>query len=564
MKTMIGLNKLSTFKAKTRRCKHVLRSLAVMLTAGTVATACQDSAWDDHYGYQDGTVTQNLIEVLEQNPDYSSFMNVIRQQRLDTLLTADQTFTVWAPTNSAMEKYVSDGETAEHLIKNHICRFMYDVNDLTDTTYVRIKMLNGKFQDFQRTATGYSFANVKTSGKSFMASNGVIRSLEEIAPFYLNLYEYIKQPGNETDSLAKHLRSFDVYEFDQAASTVIGKNAVGQLVYDSVFNYSSKYMKRYGDIYREDSLYTMVLPTNTAWKEGYDAVKKHFRTFGTLLSSSVSAISVPTRTYDVSDNIADSLADAHTKEAMISDLVFRGKVSMTNPQGDSLTATSGNVFHHPADIVSGATEENVSNGIMWRTGKWNYKPQDTILKEIVVEAESTKNRTDAYANVYTRSAVSTNYVDSVSETKYIEVTATTTSARTQPTVQFTIPNTLSATYNVYCYFVPAEAYSEDVKADSTRVNFYLNYVDEDGTMKEKSVIASSQITNGTAMTQMYVTTVTLPYANYTDSPFKESEKQDNDCVRLRVQTNVAASETSKLARTMRIDKIVFEPVIPKP
>ena len=86
-----------------------------------------------------------------------------------------------------------------------------------------------------------------------------------------------------------------------------------------------------------------------------------------------------------------------------------------------------------------------------------------------------------------------------------------------PVVQFTVPNTLAAKYNVYCVFAPAGAYMEGVAADSTKVNFYLNYVHEDGRMYEDAVIAGPMPTHGETMTKMFVTQIELPYANYSES-----------------------------------------------
>lgn len=536
---------------KARLFLNITMSLALL-------SSCQDNAWDDHYGTTDNTPSLNIMQLLEQNPQYSSFCQVIKSQHLDSLLTQDQSFTVWAPTNNAMATYQSDGNDIDHLLKNHINRFVYTMSDLTDTTLVRIKMLNGKFQDYQRSANGYTFAGVKVDNEQ-VATNGIIKELSTIAPFYLNIYETIKSDNNQTDSLAKYLTHFDDYTFDQTNSTAIGKNQYGQLVYDSTFIYKNEWMHQYGSLYQEDSVYTVIMPTNEGWKAAYQAIKPYFRTFGTKESGSLSAINVPTRTYIVDDALADSLTHAHTQEAMTANLAFRGKVNPYQADGDSMVSTSGNVFHHPANLFNNAQEETVSNGSVWRTNQWNYQPKDCFLKPIIVEAEDTRNRTDAYANVFSRSASQTTYADSVSEQRFIEVNAATTSARTQPMVQFTIPNTLATTYDIYVVFAPAEAYVKGATADSTRVQFYLNYVHTDGKMKEDAVIAGSE-THGTGMTKMYVGRFTFPFANFTDSRFQEGTTQDEDCVRLRVQTSVPASETTRLSRTMRIDYIIFEPV----
>ena len=143
-----------------------------------------------------------------------------------------------------------------------------------------------------------------------------------------------------------------------------------------------------------------------------------------------------------------------------------------------------------------------------------HEPEESWLKTIVVEAENTAGRESNYAVISSRSASSTSFRDSVSEGRFIEVAATSENPRQQPVVQFTVPNTLAAKYNVYCVFAPAGAYMEGVAADSTKVNFYLNYVHEDGRMCEDAVIAGPMPTHGETMTKMFVTQIELPYANY--------------------------------------------------
>lgn len=541
--------------------QNYMKHIGVMALGILMLSACQDNDWDDHYGIDNSnTATMSVMQTLEANTDYSEFCKVIKEQHLDTLLNSDQSFTVWAPTNNAMAAFVSDGNDVEHFLQNHINRYVYSAADLTDTINVRIKMLNGKFQNFAKGGEGLTFSDIALTGNDYAATNGLIHTLSKVAPFYLNIYESIKENVGKTDSLSHYLQSFDEYTFDKSNSTATGKNELGQLVYDSVFVYSNPWMKKYGDLYKEDSIYTVIVPDNECWKAAYAETSKYFRTFGTLVDAKESTLKVPTRTYEVGDQLADSLTRAYAIQNMASNLVFRGKTDFSAVPGDSLIATSGNVFHHPIDLLAGANAETVSNGEIWHANQWNYQPEDCFLKEIIVEAEDTKNRTDAYANVFSRSASSTQYADSVSGQKFIEVTAATTSSRTQPMVQFTIPNTLAATYDVYVVFAPSEAYVEDATADSTRVRFYLNYVHEDGKMKEDAVI-NGTITKGKGMTRMFVKRIPLPYANYSASRFTGSQQQDPDCVRLRVQANVSASETTKFTRTMRIDCIEFEPVI---
>lgn len=541
--------------------KRTIIQLSFGLGVLAFAAGCQDHLWDDHYGIDGSTETRTLMQVLESRPEYSAFCEVVRSQGLDSLLSTDQTFTVWAPTNEAMAGYVEDVDTKDQFLNNHISRYLYGMVDLADTASVRVRMLNGKSQDYVREGGAYTFAGVSVEATDIAAGNGIIHTLRQRAPFYYNLYESIRQKDNGTDSIARFLTSFDEYTFDEEGSTAIGKNEQGQILYDSIFDFNNDWLRRYGFLHSEDSVYTMIVPTNEGWEDGRRRMARYFRTFGETLKDTVKSLIIPDREYAVGTALADSLSDTYLKQAMCMDLVFRKDLDFGDVPGDSLASTSGNVFHHPSYLLSGATEVPVSNGRIWKTSALKHKPEESWLKTIVVEAENTAGRESNYAVISSRSASSTSFRDSVSEGRFIEVAATSENPRQQPVVQFTVPNTLAAKYNVYCVFAPAGAYMEGVAADSTKVNFYLNYVHEDGRMYEDAVIAGPMPTHGETMTKMFVTQIELPYANYSESPFEGPLTQDDDCVKLRVQANVDRNETTKFTRTMRIDCLIFEPVI---
>ena len=133
------------------------------------------------------------MQVLESRPEYSAFCEVVRSQGLDSLLSTDQTFTVWAPTNEAMAGYVEDADTKDQFLNNHISRYLYGMVDLADTASVRVRMLNGKSQDYVREGGAYTFAGVPVEATDIAAGNGIIHTLRQRAPFYYNLYESIRQ-----------------------------------------------------------------------------------------------------------------------------------------------------------------------------------------------------------------------------------------------------------------------------------------------------------------------------------------------------------------------------------
>jgi hypothetical protein len=526
--------------------------------------ACQDEAWDNHYGANGNFINSSLMEVLESQPTFSRFCAILNETGLDSVLNASQTFTVWAPTNEALANYEVSDKTIKQLLKNHIARYIYSKADLADTTSMRVKMLNGKYQWLSRETGDYTFAGVPLTADPIAALNGVVFPIQTQADFYFNLWE-VMQAGAEMDSVYTYLSSFDKYTFLPAQSTALGHNDLGQTVYDSAFKYENDWMKERGAIYLEDSIYTTIIPTNIAWNKSYAKIKPYFRTFGSLLADNSSSSSIIIkRTYAVGTPLSDSLQDAYTRQTIVQDLVFRKMVDPDNCPGDSLFSTSGNVFHSPASLFHGLTPIVTSNGKYYLADELKHKVTDSWLHEIKVEGENQSGRTYNYATVTKRGTTETDFVNLVSDMAYLEVNATGSNALFQPQVSFDIPDVLAAKYNIYAVFAPQCAFDSLDTADSTKVQFFLNYVHEDGTMAEDAAIKSYNgvdfVTNGSTMTKFLVAKdFTFPYANYASSPFSEGNNQTTN-VKVRVMTNVKAGETSRYTRIMRIDYILFEPV----
>ena len=80
---------------------------------------------------------------------------MLKEAQMDSILMTSQSFTIWAPTNEALEAYTSsDKEMATQVVKNHIARFVYSPADLDGENAIRIKMLNNKYQNYTRRADG--------------------------------------------------------------------------------------------------------------------------------------------------------------------------------------------------------------------------------------------------------------------------------------------------------------------------------------------------------------------------------------------------------------------------
>lgn len=558
-------------------------AVATVLTAGI--WACQDNAWDDHYtaGAQG---SKSLMQLIDERPELSRFAQVVRENKMDEVLSSSQTFTVFAPDNNAMAAFDLQQENAlEQFLYNHICRHTYTIGDVLDSEEgtMRVMMLNGKYQDLDCTDGNLMFAGHMNVSSVEGCSNGVLNTIDGVSPFYRNLYEEIKA-GNRTTKVSEYLRTMDQYTFLPERSTVIGVNDKGETLYDSVFNYRNDWMTRYGDIYKEDSVYTMLVPSDEAWNKQYEKVKSYYRTVGEG-TADVSKIKVSGK-FAVGDEQSDSLTDAHTKQAILQDLVFRKKIDVEHPDGDSIVSTSANVFHAPQYLFAGAEKRDVSNGLMFVADELKFDPTESWHNEIRVEAENSSNYLTQYCGSTSSRSVENfpQFARQVSENRFLYVTPPSLSFQ-KNTVRFGLPNTLSGTYNIYVVTLPASAVdttnvNDESKMRSTKLNFYLAYVHEDGTLKEDAAIktpsdyAGAQtptpidpakpefITNAKEVDKMLVArNFKFPYANYTASPFASDMEDLLTTAYLRVECVVtSAADLAKYEKYMRIDCIILEPV----
>lgn len=563
---------------------RIIQNLALVIGCAAGLLGCQEHAWDDHYTVG-GQETRTLMQIIDERPELSRFAQVVRDNGMDGLLSSSQTFTVFAPDNDAMESFNLTNDTLEQFLYNHICRYTYTQGDVWDAedASLRVKMLNGKYQNLTGANDGLVFGNDAVVKDVTGGANGVLNTVNRIVPFYRNLYEELKA-GNQTDSIGDYLQKMDEYTFLPEQSTVLGVDENGRTLYDSVFNFQNDWMSHYGDIYKEDSVYTVLAPSDAAWKRHYAKVRPYYRTFGDG-KINISGIRV-TGNFELDTPLADSLCEAHTRQAMLQDIVFRKSLDVDHPAGDSIVSTSGNVFHSPQYLFDGAERREVSNGLMYVADELKFDPTESWHNEIRVEAEYSSNYATQYCSSVSSRSVENypQFAGQVSENKFLYIIPSSLSFQ-KNTVRFRLPNTLAGKYNIYLVTLPASAVdtasvNDPDKMRSTKLKFYLTYVHEDGTLKEDAAISTPSdykgtqtpepidgtspafITDAYRVDRMLVAkNFKFPYANYTASPFASVQAEQTTTAYLRVECAVTSSaDLAVYEKYMRIDCVILEPV----
>jgi hypothetical protein len=424
---------------------YVYSSLAAVLL---LFPACNDS-FDDHYpepGDSEQDKLPSLWELIKENKDLSIFAGMLEQTGYDRYLASDQTYTVFAPVNDALaliDPAPADTNFIPNMLKTHIARFSWPAPSTASSA--NVVMINGKIVPLVATDSKVTVGSREILQKNRRAKNGIIHTVNATVPFQKNVWEMMM--NEEMDSIRNFFYKFNYKYFNRNSSTIVDYQD-GFAVYDSIFFESNRLFSEIGYLNDEDSTYTMILPTNKAWREAYEERKEYF----------------------VFED--DSVQHINTQLAIVQDLVFRGRFQRGNfIPGDTLFSTVCTPFRDPESLFEGSTQSVASNGLVYQTDQLHYNPWDSWQPEIVAEAEQRWSDVKNVVGPFVRKSDDT----LVSKNRYLAVIPQ--SATQGPVVNIYLPFPRSARYNIYAVFVPEYyEYPADTLGQA-RINFQVQQAD---------------------------------------------------------------------------------------
>ena len=449
---------------------------AVLGTAMMAVSGCTDT-WNEHYDIVEGGMADQptLLENIQGNSDLANFYKVIQAIKAEDFLNSPQQLTVWAPKNLTDKQVDSiitvyqndesngvkweDNKAVAQFLYNHTALYSRPVSSMTDDT---LSLLNKKYVHLKGTSASSGTANGHAFNDAVLSSNGILYISDDLLPFFPNVRQYVEQVGN-MDNLAQLIADFDEYILDEDAS-VAGEVIDGKINYlDSVTYLTNIYLSAFGYIHREDSVYTLVAPTDALWEKEYEKYSKYFQ-------------------YCSDVNHVDSLTDINAKLCIMQGRYFNTSENWKynrHPE-DSLVNTQywerqshnprRNVYYNPTGsegILNGLEKVECSNGFVYIDNQGVIDPHTTFFYRQDIPAY--------YSNYYkiptqTTTAGSTKdlmkvnnriyYIyDEEDETKvkksynylYVEADGTTD----QSQITYTLPSTMSGMYyNVYLVTIP--------------------------------------------------------------------------------------------------------------
>ena len=546
-----------------KRKNIVFKALTCGL-ASLAFTACTDT-WESHYQPKpELNASETLWELIEADPELTKFAEFAKATGYDEVLSQNRFYTVWAPVNDA-EFFVGKenldwAEVSDSMlevfkyefIENHIADYNHTATGTMSKNLV--KMLNGKYNGFNGTTGDYIFKNAAVTQANIAAKNGLLHKTADNAIFTANIWEQLDKESS-ISLLNGFLKSYNEIRFDEFNS-VQGPTVNGQVTYlDSVINEYNEWFGRIGQLNREDSSYTMFAPTDKAWAEAYEQAKTYF-------------------VYDEATADRDSLQDVITKDFMVRHLVFSN--TLQKSPTDSLVSYYS--YFRP-EVFKGEDLEKLyanlvetkelSNGTLHIVDSYNYRTfwHDTLRvqgESLYGEAEGAevpeyKQAIKSYATI------SKDSVDKYYQTSNGNIGVYEPSTPTgNPTLVYTIKNTLSAKYRIKLVLAPATFVNwRDTVLQPNKFNATLSYRDLNG--KKKSLDLGKNIT--TAPSREKLDTITLIPSNaaegedYFTFPVNEFDltSQETTITQLQIQGKVSAREQG-FDRRLRVEQVFLEPV----
>lgn len=326
-----------------------------------VFTACKKNAWDDHNEPITQALDKTLFEQISSDANLSVFTSLLVKTGYDKVLESSKAFTVWAPTNAALQgldqTIVNDELRLKLYVGNHISNQSY-FTTMADPLIV-IKMLNGKNTTF--TETGFEDATI-VSANTYV-KNGVLHTIDQDANPRPNAWELL-QSSTLANAQKEFIEGLEHTEIDTTNGVLLFVDPVTKRgVYQEGTTFEvqrNTYFQRISDISSEDSLITYIILNDAA----FNAERTKLAGF---------------------NKYPDALtADTLTNWSVVKDLVING-VHTIDALPDSMTSVTGVRIHLDKSAI--VETHKLSNGIAYVVNSIGYQLFENKIPTIIIEGE---------------------------------------------------------------------------------------------------------------------------------------------------------------------------------
>jgi uncharacterized surface protein with fasciclin (FAS1) repeats len=329
--------------------------------------------WDDHTKLANQDLGKNLSDEISQHSNLSKFYEYLKKTGLDQVLASSKTFTVWAPTDNALQSLdagtIADTAKLRVFLSNHIALESYFTKDVPSP--MRIPMLNGKRVVFSSS----KFDDATITEKDKYVANGVLHVIDKIAPVYPNAWELVNNTKT-TYQQSAYILSLTGKVFDPTNAIIDSINSqTGQPIYhpgtDSVFRNS--FNTDVYDLQDESKQYTYFILADAAFASETAKLTPYFKTSTTDSTNSLASF------YVAKDLIVEGLYTIDQLPAVL-----------TSKYGVNI----------PIDKSKITQTIRMSNGIAYVIGTVPFNVKDKF-PSVIIQGENYRGFFDASGNAVT-------------------------------------------------------------------------------------------------------------------------------------------------------------------
>ncbi len=248
----------------------MINKISLFLLLSILFFSCQEEIDEYYYEGTEASVDTDILTLLKEKPEYSEFVSLLEQFRVDTLLEQGKIFTFFVPNNSAMETMENGTLGDKELVEYLITESYVNLNQIVGQN--KIQTQGGKFALIQQVGgASYTFDGIAIVNGGPLTNNGRYYEIAKVAEPKPSLYQYIAATN---DFYRSYLDSRDSIYLDKELSTPIGYTNDGLTIYDTVLTTVNLFEEFYFPVSEEfrDYKATMLLFTQEQYDNALEIV----------------------------------------------------------------------------------------------------------------------------------------------------------------------------------------------------------------------------------------------------------------------------------------------------
>lgn len=238
------------------------------VTALSLVFGCNPD-WNKYYKTEPATVDENVWDAMQADPDLSVFVGVLKTFKYDTLFSSNNTYTIFAPDNDAMNTFLDTATMDTTILNYHFSRLMLQTSSIKGKR--KLQTLGRKFALLEQSGNVTTLDGVQMDYESPLYLNGKYFKMGKVAEPKPNLYEYIAQ---NNPVLKRYIDEQDSVVLDKQRSRPIGFDSLGNTVYDTVATIINKFEQHYFPVKHEfrNKSATIAFPSSNVYNSALDVM----------------------------------------------------------------------------------------------------------------------------------------------------------------------------------------------------------------------------------------------------------------------------------------------------